>query len=111
EHVEYHNTPLGGRRAKIRCDRPILLGVERHVTNLLRAGGWIVILAREIVDEFATGDGYRTFVSDETDLAKRLLSGVKRLRYPEGSGGVAAKRDEVGLDVKRWGMAETGVEK
>ena len=88
EHVEYHNTPLGGRRAKVSCDRPILLGVERHVTNLLRAGGWIVILAREIVDEFPTGDGYRTFVSDETDLAKRLLSGVKRLRYPEGSGGV-----------------------
>ena len=43
EHVEYHNTPLGGRRAKVSCDRPILLGVERHVTNLLRAGGWIVM--------------------------------------------------------------------
>ncbi|PYP34806.1 MAG: hypothetical protein DMD48_15245 [Gemmatimonadetes bacterium] len=62
EHVEYHNTPLGGRRAKVSCDRPILLGVERHVTNLLRAGGWIVILAREIVDEFPTGDGYAPYV-------------------------------------------------
>ena len=111
EHVEYHNTPLGGRRAKVSCDRPILLGVERHVTNLLRAGGWIVILAREIVDEFPTGDGYRTFVSDETDLAKRLLSGVKRLRYPEGSGGVAAKRDEFAPYVKRWGIAKTFFEK
>jgi len=107
ERVEYHNTAFGERYADVSCDRVTLLAVHRQVTNLLRAGGWVVVLAGEIIDEFPAGNMYRTFRSDDTDLAKRLLAGVRRTRYPEGTGAVSSKRDEFTPYIRQWGVART----
>lgn len=108
EHVQYTTGYMGRRAASVTCDRENLLIVDRHVTNVLKSGGWIVILVREIVDEFPSGDGYNgTFVADDTDLAKRILTGIQRRRYSEGTGSVAPKRDEFGAYIKRWGIAKT----
>ncbi len=109
ERVEYRNSWQGHRAADVRFDRGSLLGLERHMTNLLQAGGWVAILAREIVDEFPDGTDYGSFRSDDTDLAKRVLTGlgVRFTRRPEGTGMVVSKRDEFGPYIKRWGIART----
>ena len=107
EHVEYRGGVMGNRYAVVSCDRSKLLSVERRVVNLLQAGGWVVVLAREIVDEFASGDGYSTFRSDDTDLTKRLLYGVKRTRHSEGTAAVLPKRDEFAPYIKQCGVART----
>lgn len=108
ERVDYHHDFLGGRVAEVRSDRGNLLALERYVANLLRAGGWVAILVREIVDEFPSGR-YQTYRADNTDLAKRLLNGfpLKRTAYPEGTAMVGSKRDEFTPYIKRWGIART----
>src|SRR5881296_354106 len=56
ERVEYDHNFMGERHATVTADRQSLLGLEREVANLLRAGGWVAILARDIVDEFPSGN-------------------------------------------------------
>ena len=109
ERVEYRRTILGDRDATVYCDRENFLALERYVVNVLRGGGWVAILAREIVDEFPSGRGYGTYRSDDSDLAKRLLNifSVKRTPYSHGTGVVLPKRDEFARYIREWGIART----
>jgi len=108
ETISYHPSYLGAKVGTVKTDREMLLARERQVANILRKGGWACVLVSEIIDKLPDDHG-RMHPTGDTDLAKRLLTGIgiERVQVPEGTGYVAAKRDEFREYIRRWGVART----
>jgi hypothetical protein len=89
---------------KISCDEPLMLQREKEVSSVIKNGGWVCFLVREIVDEQLHG-----YDPVNSDLCKRLLNGIRVRRHllDSPSTVVTAVRDEFKSYIDRYGVART----
>src|SRR3972149_20082 len=107
ERIRYRDELYGGTYTDVDVDQALMLERERQLLNLLRSGGWVCFLVRDIIDTVPHGYDIRRIAN--TGLCQRVLNlvGINWTLARDWMAGVTSTRDEFRVYIEKFGVAKT----